>query len=84
MLSHRGTWALELGLSSCGTQAWLLCSMWDLPGPGIEPICHALAGGFLTTGLPGKSCNLLLACSYFLVNLQLEGNLVMNQFCLIF
>ena len=47
MLSHRGTWALELGLSSCGTQAWLLCSMWDLPRPGIEPMSPALAGGFL-------------------------------------
>ena len=29
--------------------------MWDLPGPGIEPVCPALAGGFLTTGPPGKS-----------------------------
>ena len=24
--------------------------MWDLPGPGIEPMSPALAGGFLTTG----------------------------------
>ena len=24
--------------------------------PGIEPISPALAGGFLTTGPPGKSC----------------------------
>ena len=23
--------------------------MWDLPGPGIEPVSPALAGGFLTT-----------------------------------
>ena len=29
--------------------------MWDLPGPGIEPMCPALTGGFLTTALPGKS-----------------------------
>ena len=28
--------------------------MWDLPGPGIEPESPALAGRFLTTGLPGK------------------------------
>ena len=28
--------------------------MWDLPGPGIEPVCPALAGGFSTTALPGK------------------------------
>ena len=25
------------------------------PRPGIEPMSPALAGGFLTTGLPGKS-----------------------------
>ena len=29
--------------------------MWDLPGPGMEPISPALAEGFLTTGPPGKS-----------------------------
>ena len=34
--------------------------MWNLSGPGIEPVSHALAGGFLTTGLPGKSQNLFL------------------------
>ena len=28
--------------------------MWDLPGSGIEPVSPALAGGFLTTGPPGK------------------------------
>ena len=28
--------------------------MWDLPGPGIEPMCPALAVRFLTTGPPGK------------------------------
>ena len=30
--------------------------MWDLPGPGLEPVSPALAGGFLTTAPPGKSC----------------------------
>ena len=25
---------------------WLLRGMWDFPGPGIEPVPHALAGGF--------------------------------------
>ena len=34
--------------------------MWDLSGPGIEPVTPALAGGFLTTAQPGKSPNLLL------------------------
>ena len=29
------------GLSSCGTQAKLLWGMWDLPGPGIEPMSFA-------------------------------------------
>ena len=28
--------------------------MWDLPGPGLEPVSTALAGGFLTTAPPGK------------------------------
>ena len=29
--------------------------MWDLPGPGIELVSPALAGGFLTIGPLGKS-----------------------------
>ena len=29
--------------------------MWDLPGPGLEPVSPALAGGFLTTAPPVKS-----------------------------
>ena len=28
--------------------------MWDLTGPGLEPVSPALAGGFLTTAPPGK------------------------------
>ena len=32
----------------------MLCSMWDLPGPGLEPVSPALAGRFLTTAPPGK------------------------------
>ena len=28
--------------------------MWDFPGPGLEPVSPALAGGFLTTAPPGK------------------------------
>ena len=34
--------------------------MWDLPGPGLEPVSPALAGGFLTTAPPGKP----LCCSF--------------------
>ena len=51
--------ALERMLSSCGTRAYLPRGMWDLPGPGIEPVSPALAGGFLTTGPPGKSMNMM-------------------------
>ena len=56
--SSYGLQALECRLSSCGTWAWLLCGMWDLPRPGLEPMSPALAGGFLTTASPGKSQNL--------------------------
>ena len=54
-LSSCGLWAVGCRLSSCGAQASLLRGMWDLPGPGFEPVCPALAGGFLTTAPPGKS-----------------------------
>ena len=50
-----GSRALERRLSSCGAWAQLLHSMWDLPGPGIEPMSPALASRFLTTAPPGKS-----------------------------
>ena len=33
----------------------MLSGLWDLPGPVIEPVSPALAGGFLTTVTPGKS-----------------------------
>ena len=35
--SSCGSWALEHRLSSRGAWAQLLLSMWDLPGPGMEP-----------------------------------------------
>ena len=34
--SRCGSWAPQHWLSNCGAWAYLLCSMWDLPGPGIE------------------------------------------------
>ena len=43
------------GFSSCSSQAQLPCGTCDLPGPAIEPMSPALAGGFLTTGPPRKS-----------------------------
>ena len=44
---------LEYRLNSHGTQALLLCGMWDLPRSGIEPVSHASAGRFFTEP-PGK------------------------------
>ena len=41
-------------LRSCGARAQLPRGMRDLPGPGVEPVSPALAGGFFTTELPGK------------------------------
>ena len=51
--------ALELGLSGCGAWAYLLCGMWDLPGPGMEPESPALAIRFLFTVPRGKSKQLI-------------------------
>ena len=42
------------GLSSRSLWAQLPHSTWNLPRPGIEPVSLASAGGFLTTGPPGK------------------------------
>ena len=51
-----GSQALELtGSSSCGAQALVARSMWNLPGPGIEPVSPALASAVLVTVPPGKS-----------------------------
>ena len=63
-LSSCASSVLERRLSSCGVRAQLLCGMWDLPEPGLEPMCPALAGGFLTTAPPGKCCPLVLYCFY--------------------
>ena len=47
-------------LSNCGSRAQLLRGMWDLPGPGLEPVSPSLAGRFSTTAPPGKSGCFLL------------------------
>ena len=41
--------------------------MWNLPGPGIQPLSPALAGGFLTSGPTGKSllCFQLFAKDFY-------------------
>ena len=59
-----GLRALERRLSSCGARAQLLRGMWDLSGPGLEPVSPALAGGFLTTAPPGKSYIVFLFYGY--------------------
>ena len=41
-------------LGNCGSRAYLLRGMWDLPRPGLEPVSPALAGKFSTTAPPGK------------------------------
>ena len=41
-------------LSNCGSRAWSLRGMWDLPRPGLEPVSPTLAGRFSTTVPPGK------------------------------
>ena len=41
-------------LSNCGSRAYLLRGMRDLPRPGLEPMSPALAGRFSTTAPPGK------------------------------
>ena len=60
LIAERGlqsAWALVVEacrLSSCGTYAPLLPSMWDLPGSRIETLSPPLASGFFTTEPPGK------------------------------
>ena len=46
-----GDWASVVGSS----WASLSRNMWNLPGPGIEPMSPALAGGFSATVPPGMS-----------------------------
>ena len=54
------------GPSSCGMKAveCRLHGMWDLPGPGLEPVSPALAGGFSTTAPPGKPVFFLFTKKY--------------------
>ena len=63
-------------LSNCGSRAWLLRGMWDLPRPGLEPVSPALAGRFSTTAPPGKT--------FFLFFLKSLLNLLQYCFCFVF
>ena len=53
-LGARASEVAAWGLRSCGALAQLLRSMWELPGPGIEPVSPVLAGRLFTTEPPRK------------------------------
>ena len=59
--SSYGARALEHRLSSWDTWVSLPYSIWNLSRPRIKPVSPALAGRFLTTGPPRKSCKIPLA-----------------------
>ena len=67
-LSTCGSRALEHRLSSCDAQTELLWGMWDPPGPGLEPVSPALAGGFPTTAPPGKPTHSIFINTWFYTN----------------
>ena len=51
--------------------------MWDVPGPGLEPVPPALAGRFLTTGPPERSPK--LPKFYVSINVKIyEGHLAFD------
>ena len=60
--SSCGSRALQHRFSSCDAWVLLLRGMWDLPGPGLEPVPPALAGRFLTTAPPGKPFSFVNKC----------------------
>ena len=52
--------------------------MWDPPGPGLEPVSPALAGGLLSTAPPGKPnthyfCPTFLAIITYYSHKQMQG-----------
>ena len=62
-------WASTSRLGSVA-RGLFLHGVWGTPGAGTEPVSPSLAGGFLTTGPPGKpiSTLFLIVCgNYFLL-----------------
>ena len=58
------------GLNSCGLQIQLLCGMWDLPRPEMEPLSPALAGRLFTTEPPRKPAIFLSLLTNFVLDRQ--------------
>ena len=66
LLQLSGLRVLEhVGSSSCGAETYLPQSMWNLPGPGIQPVSPQLADRFPATVPPGKPNSQLLHCVFF-------------------
>ena len=53
--SWQSTGSGHSGFSRCSLRVELPHSVWNMPGPGIEPTSPALAGGIATTGPLRKS-----------------------------
>ena len=81
-----------LRLSNCGSRAYLLRGMWDLPRPGPEPVSPALAGRFSTTAPPGKpQCSIFYLSIHHLMNIwvastfiTIMNNVAINIYSLVF
>ena len=56
-LPLRSTGSGRAGSAAMAHGAQPLRGMWDLPGPGHEPVSSASAGGLSTTAPPGKTRN---------------------------
>ena len=74
VLGVRASLAVVHGPSNHSPWAYLLRGIWNLPKPGIEPASPALAGGFLSTVPPAKSCYVFLVS--FTMRLKTEWQLV--------
>ena len=59
LLLLEGTGSRDAGVGSNGARAQLPHGMWDLPGPGMEPMSPVSAGRFLTTEPPGGPIHFL-------------------------
>ena len=55
LLLLQSTGSRHTGFSNCGIWAQLFRGTWNLPRPGIQPVCPELTGRFLSTLPPGKS-----------------------------